>query len=492
MNKSRPYEPSNESDMNPASKLFDLASAAPERIALEFPDHAFTLENLAALVSSFAMKMRDCGVGGGTLVEIRKGDDLVRLAVCFATAALGAKLLVIDEGLNNPASPEAEICLTTGHIHDSGESFRGKTFVIDESWAPKSSSERMAPEGSIESDAPWIIASTVWTVGPPRLLSISHRLLAARLHTASAISPRAGKRIFALPGIGRTARLMEAINCILAGGTWIAEEDSSVLRDDGARVVVGTAPDLLRYARLAAPQALGPAELATSFFLDADISAILDQFKSVSATVTPLEFGPLCCLPIKHGRVLARFDEGSLGETEILFVDGEGSSVKQGHTGIALIKSPHMADMLDPSDLEQTSTERQGFLPLHRVGRRLDDGNIEIGQTAHFIQMDTGQIVDAAEVEESCRLGHDIVDAIAFLNPKDGAVKEFFAFLKAEEGRNQLQLIASAKYHVGKRVGKGAVPRIIQVVGDIPRDSFGRPDREACAKFILEARGRSR
>ncbi|MBF9060076.1 hypothetical protein HKCCSP123_12880 [Rhodobacterales bacterium HKCCSP123] len=480
--------------MNPATKLHDLASSAPESIALEFPDLSFTVGNLAALVVSFAEKMRLLDISEGSLVELGEGDDLVSLAACFATAALGAKIFIVDEGLRNSVSMETDVCLTTENTLSSRTGDRKNTVVIDETWGPKSGSGAADLHAPVDGDGTWLLLFTAWTLGHPRLLSITRETFSDRVKAAAEMAPRSGKKVLALPGLGRAARLMEAMRCILSGGVWIGGKPSErafeAAHDDGALVVVGSAPDLLGYARRTTSKALGSAELIVSFFLDADLSPISEQFESVAVSVAPLELGPVCILPVKDGMLHPLFEEASLGGSEIMLIDSQGSPVEEGDTGIAMIRTPFMAEILDRNDFEKAAARRKGFLPLGRVGRRLDGGRIEIGQTSHYLLTDTGRIVDAAEVEDCCRMGHGILDAVAFLNPKQGASREFFAFLKAEKGGNRLQLIASAKYHVRKRVGSSAVPRIIQIIADIPRDSFGRPDREACANVILQAQRR--
>jgi acyl-coenzyme A synthetase/AMP-(fatty) acid ligase len=79
-----------------------------------------------------------------------------------------------------------------------------------------------------------------------------------------------------------------------------------------------------------------------------------------------------------------------------------------------------------------------------------------------------------------------ILRAACFKNPKPGANDELFVYCVFEDGCNQMQAIASAKYKLGKSLGPAFVPRVFRQVSGIPTRPDGRaPDRRACAEFLM-------
>ena len=97
-----------------------------------------------------------------------------------------------------------------------------------------------------------------------------------------------------------------------------------------------------------------------------------------------------------------------------------------------------------------------------------------------------GSKVHALGVERILVATDGITDAACFLNPKEGAKEELFAFVVIEDGKNPLQVVASAKYGCGEKLGPNFVPRVLRPVAAIPRKANGHPDRALCAQQVLD------
>lgn len=473
--------------MTVASDVFAVAKANPLRVALEFPDRSFTTLNLAALATSFAARMEADGVTCGSIVELHGGDDLMRLATALATAILGALFVVRDDlAVPSPFPTTHHLSADPSRVdtdHDGGTSIR-----IDASWAPSPGTPFATMSEPNAPDALWLIALTGWTLSHPLALGLSQRAVAQRCASTLGVGPDTPHTVAALPGIGSTMRLLKALETVLSGRTWIASPAPRMQID----TLIGTAADLMRWPHDSTSRAPIAAEILSRSVTAIAPAPLIDRFSSVRVTVCPFETGPVRSELATGREVPGQITDHWLDQIDLLVLDPSGQHVAADHTGLARLRTPYMAQELGEGSPAPEQKLKADSVALGRAVRRSETGKVMIGTSTDYLLAENGQVVDASELEDVCRQGHGIEDAIAFLNPKQDAAPEFFVFLKTREGKNRLQAIASAKYLINERVGASAVPRVVQIVGDIPRRPDRHPDRAECARLILALGQRGR
>ena len=146
---------------------------------------------------------------------------------------------------------------------------------------------------------------------------------------------------------------------------------------------------------------------------------------------------------------------------------------------------------VDFSPLENFySIENNGF-PTGYYGTIDQDSILKIFTSSEHVAKINGQFLNLLELDSYAELLDAVNAAIFFQNPKLNAAEELFAFIEMVPGFNTSQTKALLKVNSEERFGKEGRPRVVQIVGQVPRNEDGRPNRLACKKFILELASRS-
>ena len=456
-----------------------------DQAALIFEDMTLTYAQLWKITCAFARKMAECGVRQGDFVVVDTTESTVSIASLLASALLGAKY----------ANSHEELALLkrfrpTHYFHSPelfGNAFEG-SIEIEERWTPQNQPDQdVTFSGSQNEDEPWLIVHTSGSTGLPKYIGLSH----AQVYDRSAASARFFKpaktvfcSLFACYARPYISRILAAL---LNGATIVESRDPSFWVLAGVNLVMGS--PLQVKARLdgisISPKI--PALHVGGGALDDDLATnLLKNFETVvnayGASETNHSYNNIKVLD-EDGDI-ETYGEPLDSLVEIVNRDGQQCALNE--TGRVRIQNPYLASgYLDNSEAQEKCFIDGWFYPgdLANWGPRRTLNFV--GREDHVINLG-GAKVNALAVDEIMRATIGISDAICFKNPKPDALNELLAFAVFDGAASQIQAESSAKFACEKKLGEIMVPKRIRPINEVPRLINGAPDRETCAKMVLE------
>ena len=459
------------------------ARERPDAPAIVFPDLSFSYDKLNRLVLAFASKMNTAGVRAKSTIMVQSSDPLVVLATLLAASRFGASIVQDNEGLLLP--PDLSV---SHHFHtiEPERTPSAGSLLIDADWSPSLNAQE-TQEAEVDPERPWLHVYTSGTTGLPKFLSLSQRMVCDRSN-AVADEFVVGKTRFAslMPCNSRTF-IARALAALLNGATIVDGKDFQFWNQAGVTMVSGSVAQMLGFfdARVL-NQRIPLAEVIGSRLRKSDAQKLLRSFVSVQDVFGASEankvFVNLSTLAPDETVAI----RGCMRDSAIEIVDIDGNPVAPGTNGILRIRNSYLATGYVSDPIASKDAFRDGWFYPGDVAAWGEAGTLQVLNRSDNILNIGGVKINAFIVDQVLRSASGILDAACFKNPKEGAPDELFAFVIIEEGGNRLQSLEIARQHCRLKLGPALVPRVIQGVAGIPRDSDGQPDRNACAQFILE------
>ncbi len=160
-------------------------------------------------------------------------------------------------------------------------------------------------------------------------------------------------------------------------------------------------------------------------------------------------------------------------------VDREGKSTKANEGGFAVIKKPWPSMMRaiykDPERYKAYWNTIPNCYTAGDVCRKDEDGYMWFMGRADDVIKVAGNRIGSAEVESALVSHHSVAEAAVIGIPHKTAGEAIKAFVILKQGETQSEeLIKSLMEHVGKELGKIAVPRAIDIVPSLPKTRSGK------------------
>lgn len=452
------------------TRFDDAVASSPNAIALAYPDREFTFGQLEKLSASFALKFQSHGVSAGSLIQVAASDPIVELASFLACFRVGARVLL---------DPTLDLEGDAIRFHDDpqGPWARPGSTVIDGSWSP---SLVLAEHADIElrgadrdQEAPWLFSARMTEDGP-KVAALGE---ADVLHRVDLVGRGVGNstRLVLLSPLHSTDFLFRALAVLLGAGTLVIGSQPSAWEEMGVTWVSGPPEALVGVVdALPSERRLPKVEVTGAQPSSSLLMRLLSKFELIENPYSTFETGVCYVNTAKLNPDGSAEWAGQPVHGTVAILDRSGTKVEKGKVGrihVALATGGSVPDWHQTEDLAYWGDNHA----LVVFSRRDDVLNV------------LGRKIPGRVVDEIIASVNGINQAACFKNPKPDAEDELFAYCRFEEGINQMQAIASAKYKVRKALGETFVPKVFREVGGIPARADGKaPDRRACANFLLE------
>lgn len=477
---------------NPATALRQSAQALPDLPAIIFADQSLSYSQLLALTEAFALRLRAMNVGPGATVHLDSRDVALIAPTLLATALLGACFLQNVGGIDQPGVPTV-----THALAGPDASARPYPVVtIGPDWSPaRTRSEGLMWDPGWDAQdpgAPLLIVYTSGTTGMPKFLTLSQGMVAGR-SAAVADEFRAGEtRLAALFPPDSRPYLARLMAVLWSRATLIAAPTPELWNAFGVTRVSGS---LGQARRLFANHVLSPRlsviEVSGARLEAADAALLLRSFDCVDDTYGATETNKT----FSHFNTLST--DGQIVSTPaprdstIQILRDDGSLAAPGEEGEVRIQNPYMATgYLNAPDASARAFRDGWFHPGDR-GLFGADGTLTIRPRAGAFVNSGGAKVGLQAIDGVLASVDGIVAAVAFPSPKAGAEGVMLAFAVFDDDVNRPQVVARARAVCTEVLGADLTPAVIRPIDHLPRLADGTPDRDACAKMIMEAAARS-
>lgn len=466
----------------------DIALKNPDRPAIIFTDMEYSYLQLWQLVEAFAIRMREHGVGRGSVVYLNATELPVVVSSLLATSLLGARFVQNSGNLDL-----GDIMQISHFFHtaDTDAKLDSASIQIDVKWSPvdtgSADTAGVPFEGYGDPESPWLTVFTSGTTGFPKFMNLSQRVVYDRSMAVKDEFVSGETRICSLfPSISRPF-FSRAMAALLNGATIVDGHDPSFLQRVGANRITASTGQVKRYLEdtVLSPK-IPVLEVSGSGLTDDDIAKLLRSFETIDhtygASETNKTFSNFKTVSA-DGTIISK---GGPRDSIIEIVTEDGSLCSQGQEGTVRIRNAYMASEYLNDSNAQKQAFRDGWFYPGDTGCWGVNGELEIlrrkDQTINF----SGTKVNPLSIDRILASVDGIIEAACFENPKEGITGELVAFAVFAENCNQIQVVATAKENCREALGDEMTPKAIRPINRIPRNSDGSPDREQCSQLVLE------
>lgn len=477
---------------NPSFLIQDLAASRPDDIAILYSDSTLTFEQLWKVAQTFAIKLRDHGVGPSSIVSVRSQDPTAIIAMVLGAALLGTTITTARPVEIALADLQATHAFWFGEDDtdpDIDDGVEHTEITLD--WSPHlvlpRTNEVSKFLGNASPDARFMLLHTSGSTGYPKFLELTYKMTFDRCFASPDLFV-AGETIFAsLFSAMSQPYLSRALAALTQGCTVISGTDPVFFREAGANLVFlsprqvnGAFDTLTDGGKLPAVHIAG-GELSSQQF-----DYLSKHFETIVDVYGATEVGR--CFQ----KTLSRSESGQIEYcpkilgSEIQIVDAAHALVSPGDVGALRIRNGYTVKGYLNDEEAIKSTFHDGWFYPGDVGYFDVGGSLHIiGRIDHVINLG-GTKINGFRVDREIWATDGISDAICFPHPKPGHEGELLAFAVFDGSKNQLQAAETAKYNCQKVLGPSATPTHVHPIDVIPRTNTGAPDRQICQKIVME------
>ncbi len=480
---------------NPTVALAESAIKAPLSTAVVLDGHVITYEKLDGLVWSVSHWLRGTGVQPGMVVGLLLRDQISLLIAMLALMRMGATAFPLSpnaawpqlqEALNSarsgllvsdmsvPCGPEIKCVSFTGALATSAPVERTKIYQ--------------------DPDAICLLVSGSGSTGKPRLIPISHRIMAARGQMFRDVwKLTASERVMVLSPLHfatPTYRILAALSTGATGILW----DGGLLTPSR---IMEQSPDILHLSVFHAEQLIeqkrmsDPADFSSLRIVSIGASTVTESLRS------SLKDDLRARLHVNYGTnetltiAFARPEDlasapGSVGRppqgVEVEILDGKKRPLGPGQIGQLRVKSPVQITSYFLEE-DQERFEEGWFYPGD-LAKWTEDGQIvHCGRSDHMMIMN-GINIFPAEIERVLEVHPAVREVVAFPFLHQVMQNVPVAAVVPQPGQSvtRSELLSLARAHLGARA-----PRVVALVDAIPRNEQGKPQRKELLKLVRMA-----
>lgn len=486
--------------MNLADAIAGHARARPDAPALLDGERQLSYGELDRLARRGAAHLRALGLRARDAVALCLGDNADHVVAFLSAARLGAIAVPID--WRAPPAERSRIATGLGAklaLVEAGAPKVGdlRTVCVDAHWYAEAKRQDAGQVFPSEADAPLMIGLTSGTTGTVKGMLVTHRQMHARSLPFDAIlAPGAHRYLSASPlafSAGRgycLTHLIRGHTVVLHPPLFSVEEYVEVV--NRTRATVGfVVPTILRGLL-----ALSPTSEPLLPYLQALICAGApthpEEKRAALRQLTPHFheiYGTVGTGPIT---VLKPHDIAGHAETAgrphsswaVEIVDEGDLPLPRGEAGRLRVRGPGAASRLEAGSAGAGESVRDGWYYTGDIAALDDAGFLHLKGRASDMILRGGSNVYPDEVEAVLAEHAAVADAAVIGRPSPQLGEEVVAVIVARAAVTTDELIA----HCRRRLTAYKLPAEILFVSDLPRTSFGKPDRKRLASTLRERR----
>jgi len=465
----------------------------PDRPALEAPAGVFRYSEFDAAVTAAAAGLRDAGVRPGDRVAVALSHDALLSAVPFVASRAGCSALLLNTALpavqwaRQLAAVQPAVCVADAPHLDRMRAAAPRVRLVaapdDVSLDPASAADDPALE--VRENAPVVLLATSGTTAEPKVIPLTNRGL---IHAGLAYLDLlpwgdAERSLVVMPLYYIGALSTQTVPMPLIGGCNVVPADTraaAAAREIVERRItfVDAVPSwlglLVRQPPFSAPRwrslvhGGSPMPAATAAALAAahpglamfDVWGLSEAHGPVTAHRYDPERPPAAGVvgrPLTGLRVRARAPAGDAAPGEAGELEVHGPTVMAGYVN------------------RPATIRRGGWLPTGDVGSVDGSGAVRVLARAKDVIDRGGRTIHSVEVEAALRSVAGVLDAAVYGTP-DPVAGEAVAAALVLDPAAELD-IPALRAAVRERVGGHAVPRLVRVVDDLPRNAAGKVDK---------------
>lgn len=474
---------------NVGREFLSVAEKAAKAPALIYPDREYSFSELANLVKAFAQRFRENGVDHNSTLHVTSSDTLIYLASAFASALLGARFVQFAGELEVLKNVGVTHWFSDGLVEDS----HAKTVLFDEGWSPAEVNLSSASNYCTSNEnEPWLVVHSSGTTGYPKFFHVTHQMVLLRSRAVADQFQSPEARLCSLFPCFSRPFLSRALAALLCGRAIVVGGGPPFWKEAGVTMVSGS-PQQVRalYDRCDFSERFAMIELLGARMEEALTQKLLNNFDLIDGTYGAGETNKTWSNMTRWNSDGSIHRWGVARDSEMEIVDNSGKPVPVGSVGELRIRNPYLArSYLEDPEATALAFRGDWFYPGDLAFWSENDVLEIVGRDDDVINV-RGQKISGIAIDREISQVDGIAGAVCFRNPKSGADDELFAFVVFEESSNKMQSIATAKYRCGAKFGRDFVPRVFREIGQIPLKPDGKPDRRACADFILSVARKS-
>ena len=476
--------------MNIAEAISRHARARPEAVALVDGDRTLRYDQLARIMMQGAAYLRSLRIGAGDAVAICLGDNADHVIAFLSAARLGAVSVPID--WRAPPTERARIATALGAklaLIENGAPALGDvpSLSVDAGWYSATTSQHVAQEFPADADAPLMIGLTSGTTGAVKGMLVTHQQMHARTIPFDAMLPPGPHRYLSASPLAFSAGRGYCLTHLIRGDTVVLHPplfaaDEYVESANRVQATVGfVVPTILR-ALLALPAATGPLLPGLQTLICAGAPAHPEEKRAALRRLTSgfheiygtVGTGPISVLGPRdipdHAESAGRAHE--IWQIEV--VDETDRALPRGSAGRLRVRGPAVALRVESGATAAGEAVRNGWYYTGDIVELDDAGFLHLKGRVSDMILRGGSNIYPDEVEAVLTEHAAVADAavVGRLSPQLG--EEVVAVVVVRAPVTADELIA----HCRRRLSPYKLPAEIIFVGELPRTSFGKPDRK--------------
>ena len=484
--------------MNLAEVITGHAAAKPETVALSEGERRITFGELDRLIRQGAAQLRVVGIRPGDRVAICLKDTADHVIAFLSAARLGAVAVPLDwrappaEGARVAQGFGAKLALTeVGAGQIAGVPSR----ALDASWHAEVEHQDGDQEFPSDADAPLMIGLTSGTTGGVKGLLITHRQMHARAEPFGEVLSRRPHRYLSASPLAFSAGRNYCLTHLVKGHTVIFHP-ALFTADEYAEVINRTAattgfvvPTVIRWL-LDLPRQGGPLLPHIEMLICGGAPLHAEEKHAILNHVTPnlyevygtVATGPISLL--RPDEMVARAESAGRPTAlwDIAIVDQHDRSVEPGAAGRLRTRGPALASGLVGASVGNGEGFRDGWYYTGDIAALDDAGFLHLKGRASDMILRGGSNIYPDEVEAVLAEHAAIADAVVVGRPSAQLGEEVVAVVVTRAAVTTDELIA----HCRRRLSAYKLPAEIVFVSELPRTSFGKPDRKRLASSLKE------
>jgi len=457
-----------------------IAASDPDFPAIVAADITVSYGKLWRIAESFAVRMRENGIGRTSIVAVSTTDMIVSAATMLATCLVGAQYVVpdrkmVEAGVINPThflrSPETQ-------------GIDGVNYTLmDQYWAP-AFADKVVPEpfeGFASIDDPWWILSTSGTTGDAKYLYLSQRLAFDRSVAVKGDFITGETRVCILFLCSARPFFVRAMASFMNKCTIIDSFDPTFWHKNGVNFVCASPHLMVDW--------LGKNDLETKMdrlqvsgakLNDPDAKLLLENFHQVEDVYGSSETNK-SYVNLKSLNGLGEVQTvGVKKDSEIEIVSEDGTKIENGTSGVVRIRNAYMVAGYINNPSASKKAFRGGWFYPGDIGRFTKDKALEIiGRTDAVINLD-GVKIDPSRIDTVFKSVEGVSHAACFLDPDESSGPRLMAFLVLENTEESDTIVRNAQSTCVAKFGARITPQTILVVPDFPLTNDGVPKRAEC------------
>lgn len=486
--------------MNVADAIASHAQAQPDAPALVDDERRLTYRELDRLIRQGAVYLRALGIRAGDAVALCLGDNADHVVAFLSAARLGAVSVPID--WRAPPAERSRIAAGVGAtlaLVEAGAPKVGdlQSVVVDARWYDEADLQDARQMFPSEADAPLMIGLTSGTTGVVKGMLVTHRQMHARTLPFDAILAPGQHRYLSASPLAFSAGRGYCLTHLIGGHTVVlhpplfsVEEYVEVV--NRARATVGfVVPTILR-GLLALPSTSGPLLPSLQALICAGAPTHPEEKRAALRQLTPhfheiygtVGTGPITVLGprdiAEHAETAGR--PHSVWQVEV--VDESDRPLSRGGAGRLRVRGPGAASRLESGSAGAGESVRDGWYYTGDIAALDDAGFLHLKGRASDMILRGGSNVYPDEVEAVLTEHAAVADAAVVGRPSSHLGEEVVAVVVTRAAVTTDELIA----HCRRRLTAYKLPAEIVFVSELPRTSFGKPDRKRLASTLRERR----